>query len=121
MNLMQDVKYGIRMLVKNPGFTLVAVLTIALGIGANTAIFTLVDAVMLRSLPVADPQRLVMLTDPDSHGHSFGSDTGERSLLSYAEYLYLRDHSDVFSSIFAADSSLADVQVTVGGAAGGAA
>ena len=56
-NLVGDVRYGFRMLAKNPGFTAVAVITLALGIGANTAIFTLIDAVMLRDLPVKDPSR----------------------------------------------------------------
>ena len=120
--LLQDIRYAIRVLLKAPGFTLVAVLTLALGVGANTAIFSVLDSVLLRSLPVPHPEELSLLTDPDSHGQSFGSEGGERSLLAYSEFQYLRDHNEAFSKLFAADSQLADVDITIGNssASGGA-
>src|SRR5438309_10502995 len=65
--ILRDLKYTFRMLARTPGFTAVAVLTLALGIGANTAIFTLLDQVLLRLLPVKDPQQLVLLTMRGRH------------------------------------------------------
>jgi predicted permease len=117
--LSQDFRFSLRMLRKSPGFTVIAVLTLALGIGANTAIFSVLESVLLRSLPVHHPQELVVLTDPDQHGKNFGSQNGSRSELAYSEFQYLRDHNEVFSGMFAADSSLPELEVSLGDAAGG--
>jgi predicted permease len=97
--LMQDLKFGLRMLVKNPGFTAVAVLTLALGIGANTAIFSLLNVVMLRELPVENPQQLVLL----GKGRAGGSmdDFASTELYSYPFYREMRQKNQVFSDVSA--------------------
>ena len=111
--LLQDIRYGCRTLAKSPAFALVAILTLALGIGANTAIFNVLDSVLLRTLPVPHPHELTLLTDPESHGHAYGSQSGERTLLAFWEFRYLHDHNEVFSGVFAADSELAKIQVII--------
>jgi len=89
--LVQDVRYGVRVLGKSRGFTLVAVATLALGIGVNTAIFTAFDALVLRPRPVKEPERLVSV---------FRTSPGEsRSGVSYPDYIYFRDHSKSFSEL----------------------
>ena len=77
----QDLRHAVRILAANPGFTAVAVLSLALGIGANTAIFSLVNSVLMSTLPVRNPHELVMLTDPLTSGVSMGMEGGERSLV----------------------------------------
>lgn len=98
-----DIRYGLRRLRKAPGFTTVGVLTLALGIGANTAIFTLINAIFLKSLPVTKPAELWSLGD-DKYSGSWGGLLGDFSLYSYPLYLYLRDHSPEFSNLAAFQS-----------------
>jgi macrolide transport system ATP-binding/permease protein len=108
----QDVWYGLRQLRRSPGFTAVAVVTLALGIGANTAIFTLVDAVMLKSLPVADPGQLYRLGDNNNCCVMIGTQNGGSFVLySYPLYTELRDHTPEFSQLAAFQSSLSDLSV----------
>src|SRR5438094_1064604 len=117
--LLQDLRYGLRMLAKNPGFTAVAVLTLARGIGANTAIFTLVDAIMLKSLPVANPKQLYRLGDNDNCCVMRGPQNGGSFVLySYQLYEYLRDQTPEFSHLAAFTPFLTDLSVRRGGASG---
>src|SRR5882724_9774179 len=93
--MFSDLKFALRVLAKSPGFTVIAVLTLALGIGANTAIFSLIDSVLLHALPFVEPERLLRV---------YG-DAPERQLsqlnLSVPKFQHFRDHQTVFSSVAA--------------------
>lgn len=115
-SLWQDTRLGIRGLLKSPGFTIIAVLTLALGIGANSAIFTVLNAVLLRALPAEDPQRLVMLSNPEYHGIGVGEGAGKRGMYAYSEFRDLLEKNQVFSGLLAVDSYVRRTDVIVEGA-----
>src|SRR5499426_763195 len=96
--LWQDMRFGARMLWKKPGFTLIAVLTLALGIGANTAIFTLVNAVFLQPLPVAEPARLMSVFGMDENNRGAQTDFNTISWPNFKDY---RGQNDVFTGMIA--------------------
>src|SRR5262245_12029995 len=100
--LWQELRYGARMLLQSPGFTVIAVLTLALGIGANTAIFSLTDQILLRRLPVERPGELVVLRSPGPKGGKVWSDGDNAASFSYPMYKDLRDRgANVFSGLLA--------------------
>jgi len=102
-SLFQDIRYGLRLLRKSPAFTIVAVLTLALGIGANTAIYTLLDQTLLRSLPVNEPNRLALLRYSGVDSGDSSTRTDNHLYFSYPLYRDLRDHNAVFSGLVATD------------------
>jgi predicted permease len=100
-SLWQDVRYGIRQLLRNPGFSIVALLTLALGIGANTAIFTLVHAVILKQLPIADPQHLYRIGDGEFYCCEWSGLQGSWGTFDYPFYKHLRDTNASFDQVAA--------------------
>ena len=108
-DLRQDLRYGARMLLKQPGFTLIAVITLGLGIGANTAIFSVVNAVLLKPLPYAQPEQLVMV-----YGHFVAFRTNQMRL-SMPEYADFREQTRSFAASGAFDSGSANLAPHEGG------
>ena len=104
--LLKDIRYGVRMLARTPGFTLVAVMSLALGIGANTTVFSLLDAIRLRSLSIPNPEQIVDIATREAGGEPHAD-------FSYPLYAGLRDHNDVLSGM------VAYIDTTLGLAAGG--
>jgi putative ABC transport system permease protein len=103
--LWQDIRFGLRVLAKNPGFTVIAVITLALGIGANTAIFSLMNQVLLRRLPVRNPSELVVLHNPGPKTGRVSSDGDDSDSFSYPMYKGLRDGAASAISLLARSSS----------------
>jgi len=100
-NLWKDITFGLRILAKSPGFTAIAVITLALGIGANTAIFSLMNQVLLERLAVKNPDELVILLAPGPQTGHVSSDGDSAESFSYPMYKGLRDRNSVFSGILA--------------------
>jgi predicted permease len=109
----EDIRYGFRSMLRSPALTAVALLSLALGIGANTAIFSFLDAVMLRSLPVRDPSQLVLLGEGDDSGIT--DDYGSTTLYSYPFYRQMQQKNAVFSDLAAVFSMQNSVHGTIDG------
>ena len=104
-----DLRYGLRTLGRSPVFTVVAVVSLALGIGANTAIFSLINQVMLRMLPVAQPERLVVFHTEGPSREGWDSRDNDETGFSYAMYKNLRDRNQVFDGVIARSSGPASI------------
>jgi predicted permease len=115
--LVQDVQFGLRQLRKSPGFTLIAVVSLTLGIGANTAIFTLLNAILLRPLPVEKPGELLLFGDGRAEGSTESVPGGSTRLFSYAFFHDFREKNTSFSGIAAVDSTHFQTKASIAGAA----
>jgi putative ABC transport system permease protein len=106
-NFVQDLRFALRQMRRSPGFVFTAVLTLALGVGANTAVYSLLDQALLRSLPVSKPEQLVVLSVPGKawEGHSSDHGAGEVKSFSYPMYRDLRDQAKVFDGLVATSPS----------------
>jgi predicted permease len=103
VSIWQDARYGLRQLHRNPGFAIVAVLTLALGIGVNVAIFSLINQMLLRSLPVPHPEQLVVVNSTETRAGSMKADYSQYASFSYPMYKDLRDKNRVFSGLLACE------------------
>jgi macrolide transport system ATP-binding/permease protein len=114
----QDIRYAIRQLRRSPGFTLTVLITLALGIGANSAIFTLVHDILLRSLPVNDPSHLYRIGDKDDccYYNNFQNDNGDFDLFSYDLYLRLKQAAPEFEQLAAVEAGGGSLSVRRGAA-----
>jgi predicted permease len=113
-SIAQDLRYAMRSLRHQPHFTVAVVLTLALGIGANVALFSLLDALMLRTIAVPQPERLVSIGDPAAVNERW-TGSPETDYVSYPLYVDVRDHNNVLSGLYA-NGSVGDLDVTFAGA-----
>lgn len=109
--LKSDLTFALRQLSRHRGYALTIIVTLALGIGANTAIFSVIDSVLLSNLPVRDPQQLVFLTNPDTQGLEIGFGDGNRDFMTYPEFQQLERNNHVFSGLLAASNFTSRVAV----------
>ncbi len=116
-SLLQDIRYGLRQLRSSPGFSLIAIASLALGIGANTAIFTLLNAILLRPLPVENPRELLMFGDGKVSGSTASVPNTSWTLFSYSFFHDLRQKDTSFSGVAAVDSTQFATKASVAGGA----
>ena len=116
-SLVQDFRYGLRQLRKSPGFTLITIVSLALGIGANTAIFTLLNAILLRPLPVQSPGELLLFGDGQAQGSTNSVPDGSWKLFSYSFFHDFRQKDASFSGIAAVDSNDFRTKASIAGGA----
>jgi len=119
-SIWQDIRYGLRQLLRSPGFTLTAVLTLALGIGANTAIFTLVHAVMLKQLPIANPHELYRVGEGEYYCCEWGGLEDSWGTFDYPFYKHLRDTNPAFAQLAAFSGGGSSFNVRRAGSTGAA-
>src|SRR3954463_15646512 len=113
-SLLQDLRFGVRMLFKAPGFTTVAALTLALGIGANTAIFSIVNALLLRNIPVQNSKELAVVGDP-SRVHSWSNGSPRSDIFSVPLYKEFVANNEVFTSLAATTDLRSRVRIEENG------
>ena len=116
-SILQDLRYGIRQIRRSPGFAIIAIVSLTLGIGANTAIFTLLNAIMLRPLPVQNPGELLLFGNGLAHGSTQGVPDGSTQLFSYSFFHDFRQKNTSFSGIAGVDSSQFATKASIAGAA----
>src|SRR6185503_10264564 len=102
--LLQDLRFGARLLLNKPGFSLVVVITLALGIGANTAIFSVTDKLLIRSLPVKEPERLVLINSVSVSPHFISN------AFSYPDFNDYRSQNDVFDGLLSFSQTKLDLK-----------